>query len=103
MFAIRSGRLCLTEFEWIEDALTKPKHSPTSLPERVVHCRSVVEWRVGTGGYPKGVLQNGSHFSKIIIDEAEREVANSECFIPSPNCRNAYALVDGRRYNMLPR
>ena len=23
MFAIRSGRLCLTEFEWIEDALTE--------------------------------------------------------------------------------
>ena len=39
MFAIRSGRLCLTEFEWIEDALTKPKHSPTSLPE--LPCRTL--------------------------------------------------------------
>ena len=43
MFAIRSGRLCLTEFEWIEDALTKPKLAKLGRVQPMRHAKTAIQ------------------------------------------------------------
>jgi hypothetical protein len=43
MFAIRSGRLCLAEFEWIEDALTKPKWAKLGRVQPIRHAKTAIQ------------------------------------------------------------
>lgn len=42
MFAIKSGWLCLAEFCWIEDALTKPKFAKLGSVHPMRHAKTAI-------------------------------------------------------------